>query len=51
MEARVFLETIVNSQLNWQIDSADITFHASPHETVPDSFKTLTLSTLIKSEG
>ena len=51
MEARVFLETIVNSQLNWQIDSADITFHASPHESVPDSFRTLTLSTLIKSEG
>jgi len=51
LEARVFLETLVNSELEWQIESCDINFHASPYETVPDSFRSLFLSTLIKPEG
>jgi len=51
LEARVFLETLVNSELDWQIESCDINFHASPYGTVPDSFRSLFLSPLTKSEG
>lgn len=46
LEARVFLETIVNSEFNWSIDSADITFHDSPYVGVPNSFKSLILKTI-----
>ena len=43
MEARVFLETIVHSKLNWKIQASDIKFHESPLSEVPNSFRSLIL--------
>jgi cytochrome P450 len=45
MEARVFLETLINSELTWEIESSDIKFHQAPYESVPDSFRNLVLRT------
>jgi len=48
MEARIFLETILQSGLNWEIESSDIRFHKPPYQTVPDSFRSLRLKISIK---
>ena len=43
IEAKVFLETLIQSQFTWQICSEDTKFHDSPFSLVPDQFKSLQL--------
>ena len=51
IEARVFLEALVNSNLNWSIQSTDIRFHESPFRDVPDAFMSLVLTSWSGSDG
>lgn len=46
MEAKVFLETLINSDLQWQITDSEIRFHQPPYTGVPDGFHSLTLGKL-----
>jgi cytochrome P450 len=41
IEARVFMETLRDSELNWKIHTEKVTFHLAPFERVPDQFKSL----------
>ena len=41
IEARVFLETLLSSNLDWEIVTQEIRFHATPYEKVPDHFGTV----------
>ncbi|MBU3715466.1 MAG: cytochrome P450 [Candidatus Nanopelagicaceae bacterium] len=41
IEARVFMETLSDSNLNWKIHTEEINFHSTPFEKVPDQFKSL----------
>jgi len=41
IEARVFLETLLSSSLDWEIVTQEIRFHATPYEKVPDHFGTV----------
>jgi len=43
MEAKVFLETLVNSGQYWKIAESEIRFHTAPYEPVPDGFISLVL--------
>lgn len=43
IEARVFLETLLQSKLTWRINSENTKFHDLPFERVPDQFKSLQL--------
>jgi cytochrome P450 len=38
IEAKVFLEALLNSGKNWKISAVDIRFHQMPYENVPDHF-------------
>jgi cytochrome P450 len=38
IEARVFLEALLSSNLDWEIVTQEIRFHATPYEKVPDHF-------------
>jgi small GTP-binding protein len=38
IEAKVFLEALLSSQVNWQVMAQDIRFHPAPYEKVPDHF-------------
>jgi cytochrome P450 len=38
IEARVFLETLLSSNLDWKIVTQEIRFHSTPYEKVPDHF-------------
>jgi cytochrome P450 len=38
IEAKVFLETLLNSGINWKIVSEDIRFHQVPYTKIPDHF-------------
>lgn len=38
IEARVFLEVILNSGLNWKVTTEDIRYHQVPYLKVPDHF-------------
>jgi cytochrome P450 len=38
IEAKVFLEALLNSGKNWKISAEDIRFHQMPYENVPDHF-------------
>jgi len=41
IEARVFLETLLSSNIDWKIVTQEIRFHATPYEKVPDHFGTI----------
>ena len=41
IEARVFIETLRDSDFNWKIHTENVTFHSVPLERVPDQFKSL----------
>jgi cytochrome P450 len=41
IEARVFLETLLSSNIDWEIVTQEIRFHATPYEKVPDHFGTV----------
>lgn len=41
IEARVFLETLLASDVTWEILAADIRLHPAPYEGVPDNFHEL----------
>jgi len=41
IEARVFLESLIESPFTWRIHSEETRFHQSPYEKVPDQFKSL----------
>jgi len=43
IEAKVFLEALIQSQFTWQIRSEDTKFHDSPFGLVPDQFRSLQL--------
>ena len=43
IEAKVFLETLIQSNLIWQIVSENTKFHESPFDLVPDQFRSLQL--------
>ena len=38
IEAKVFLEALLNSDINWEVVAQDIRFHPAPYEKVPDHF-------------
>jgi cytochrome P450 len=38
IEARVFLEALLNSKIDWEIVTEEIRFHSAPYEKVPDHF-------------
>ena len=38
IEAKVFLEALLNSGKNWKISAEDIRFHQMPYKNVPDHF-------------
>jgi cytochrome P450 len=46
IEAKVFLEVILNSQFNWELESHEVRFHPSPYEKVPDHFGSVRLRKL-----
>jgi cytochrome P450 len=41
IEARVFLEALLSSKIDWEIVTQEIRFHATPYEKVPDHFGTV----------
>ena len=44
IEARVFLEVILNSGLNWKVTTEDIRYHQVPYGKVPDHFGSVRIS-------
>ena len=44
IEARVFLEVILNSGLNWKVTTEDIRYHQVPYAKVPDHFGSVRIS-------
>jgi Cytochrome P450 len=44
IEARVFLEVILNSGLNWKVTTEDIRYHQVPYLKVPDHFGSVRIS-------
>lgn len=46
VEAKVFLEALIDSQLTWVVHSEETKFHDSPFERVPDQFRSLKLVTV-----
>jgi cytochrome P450 len=38
IEAKVFLEALLNSGKNWKLSSADIRYHQAPYTKIPDHF-------------
>ena len=43
IEARTFIEALLDSGLNWKIVEEKIEYHKAPYEFVPETFKTLVL--------
>lgn len=41
VEARIFLETLRDSKLNWIVETEEIIFHPAPFDRVPDHFGSL----------
>jgi cytochrome P450 len=41
IEAKVFLETLLDSNLTWNITKEDITYHETPYSQVPESFNSV----------
>ena len=44
IEAKVFLEAIVKSGINWKITTEEIRFHPDPYKQVPDHFGALKIA-------
>ena len=44
IEAKVFLEALLNSNFNWKVVSEDIRFHQAPYSKVPDYFGAVKIS-------
>jgi cytochrome P450 len=45
IEAKVFLEALLDSGLNWKVTSEDIRFHQVPYVKIPDHFGALRIAT------
>lgn len=43
IEAKVFLETLLNTSIKWKIHKEDIEFHQPPYAAVPEHFRSLQL--------
>lgn len=43
IEAKVFLEVLIESQLTWSIDKEETIYHEHPYSKVPEQFKSLEL--------
>jgi cytochrome P450 len=41
IEAKVFLEALLSSNIDWEIVTEEIRFHSTPYEKVPDHFGTV----------
>ena len=41
IEAKVFLEALLSSNIDWEIVTGEIRFHSTPYEKVPDYFGTV----------
>ena len=46
IEAKVFLEALLNSGKNWKISAEDIRFHQMPYKNVPDHFGSVRISSI-----
>jgi cytochrome P450 len=46
IEAKVFLEALLNSGKNWKISAEDIRFHQMPYENVPDRFGSVRITSI-----
>ena len=43
IEAKVFIETLIESGLRWRILEEEIRFHSAPYELIPETFESLKL--------
>ena len=46
IEAKVFLEALLNSGKNWKISAEDIRFHQTPYKSVPDHFGSVRITSI-----
>ena len=46
LEAKVFLRTILDMKISWEVEKAEVLFHRHPFEPVPNEFKFLQLKRL-----
>ena len=44
IEAKVFLEALLDSEINWKVLSEDIRFHQAPYSRIPDYFGAVKIS-------
>ena len=44
IETRVFLETLLDLDLEWRIASSQVKYHEAPYQSVPESFQSLKLT-------
>jgi len=44
IEAKVFLEALLDSEINWKVLSEDIRFHQAPYSKIPDYFGAVKIS-------
>ena len=44
IEAKVFLEALLDSEINWKVLSEDIRFHQAPYSRIPDYFGVVKIS-------
>jgi cytochrome P450 len=44
IEAKVFLEALLDSKINWKVFSEDIRFHQAPYSRIPDYFGVVKIS-------
>jgi cytochrome P450 len=44
IEAKVFLEALLDSKINWKVFSGDIRFHQPPYSKIPDYFGAVKIS-------
>ena len=44
IEAKVFLEALLDSRKNWKVSSEDIRYHQAPYTKVPDHFGTIKIT-------
>jgi len=44
IEAKVFLQTLLQSDLNWKVIKEEISYHSAPYQPVPENFDSLQLA-------
>jgi cytochrome P450 len=44
IEAKIFLESLISSNMQWEVLSENILFHSAPLETIPEKFISLKIS-------